>query len=476
MRSTQRPLALLAFLVACAGSAPPPPAKPVATAPPPTATSPPPAPAEPAGPSFSVPVDYKKLANGLRVVVSEDHSAPVVAIGVYYHIGFRLEPKGRTGFAHLFEHMMFQGSTNLGKMEFVKLVQANGGTLNGSTRFDFTNYFELAPANVLETLLWAEADRMRGLAVTEENLTNQKGVVSNEVRVNVLNRPYGGFPWIDMPMLANQNWYNAHNFYGDLAEIEAATLDDVKAFFKSYYSPSNAVVVVVGDVEPAAAQALVEKYFGSIPGQPVPPAPDVSEPRQETERRTSKVDKLAQRPALAVGWHMPPRGTPEAFAMQIIEKILAGGSDSLLYQSLVQKKGLTGSVSSAINELGDAWNYQGPMTMDVWMFHDADKSADQLLAAIDAEVEKLRSAPVDADTLARAIVKLRSNLYDDVAAFAGFGKVDLLASFALFDDDPSKLNRIDAEIRKVTPELVQKVAKEYLRPGNRSVITVEVAK
>jgi predicted Zn-dependent peptidase len=434
-----------------------------------------PAPADTA-PRFTVPIDYHKLGNGLRVVVSPDHAAPVVAVGVYYHVGFRLEPKGRTGFAHLFEHMMFQGSTNLGKLEFVRLVEANGGTVNGSTRFDFTDYIELAPVNVLETLLWAEADRMRGLAVTQENLTNQKGVVSNEVRVNVLNRPYGGFPWIDMPMLANANWSNAHNFYGDLAEIEAATLDEVQAFFKTTYAPANAVVVVVGDVEPAAVRALVEKYFGSIPGAPAPQPADLTEPRQETEKRTTKVDKLAQRPALAVGYHMPPRATPEAHAMQVIWQILAGGSDSLLYQELVQRRGLTGDIDSGINELGNPWNYQGPMTMDVWLFHDADKTTDQIVDAIDGQVEKLRTAPVDADTLARAIVKLRSRLYESVAELAGVGKVDLLASFALFDDDPGGLNRIDEEIRKVTPELVQAVAKEYLRPGNRSVIAVEVTK
>jgi len=185
-----------------------------------------------AGPSsaaeFKVPVEYFKLPNGLRVVLSPDHTSPTICVGVYYRIGFRVEPRDRTGFAHLFEHMMFQGSQNLGKMEFVKLVQQNGGILNGSTRFDFTNYFEVLPANKLETALWAEADRMGGLAVNEDNLKNQQGVVGNEVKVNVMNRPYGGFPWIDMPMAANANWYNAHNFYGDLKDIDAATLTDVQ--------------------------------------------------------------------------------------------------------------------------------------------------------------------------------------------------------------------------------------------------------
>src|SRR5579884_4109512 len=221
----------------------------------------------PAAPSFTVPVVYYKLPNGLRVILSPDHTAPTVAVAVYYRIGFRVEPRDRTGFAHLFEHMMFQGSQNLGKMEFIKLVQKNGGVLNGSTRFDFTNYYEVLPSNKLETALWAEADRMHGLAITEDNLKNQQGVVGNEVKVNVLNRPYGGFPWLDMPQYANSNWYNAHNFYGDLTDINAATLKDVQDFFKTYYAPNNAALAVVGDVDVAQAKGWIQKYFGDI--QPV---------------------------------------------------------------------------------------------------------------------------------------------------------------------------------------------------------------
>src|SRR5437762_8779928 len=228
------------------------------------------APPDAASNSFSVPVVYYKLTNGLRIVLSPDHSAPSATVDVYHRIGFRVEPRGRTRFAHLFEHMMFQGSQNLGKMEMIKLVQHNGGTLNGSTRFDFTNYFEIVPANKLETMLWAEADRMRGLAVNEDNLKNQQGVVGNEVKVNVLNRPYGGFPWLDMPQYANTNWYNAHNFYGDLRDIEAATLTDVQAFFKTYYAPNNAALAIVGDFDVVQARQWVEKYFGGIKASDLP--------------------------------------------------------------------------------------------------------------------------------------------------------------------------------------------------------------
>ena len=227
---------------------------------------------------INVPVTYYKLPNGLRVVLSPDHSSPIAVVAVYYNIGFRIEPRDRTGFAHLFEHLMFQGSKNLGKMEFIKLVQTNGGILNGSTRFDFTNYFAVVPAHKLETLLWAEADRMRGLDITQENLKNQQGVVGNEVKVNVLNQPYGTFPWIDLPMAAFTNWYNSHNFYGDLKDIEAATLEDAKTFFNKYYSPENAVVVVTGDFEEPQAKAWITKYFANIPSQKPDPIPDLSEP------------------------------------------------------------------------------------------------------------------------------------------------------------------------------------------------------
>jgi len=274
---------------------------------------------------FTVPVTYYTLPNGLRVVLSVDHTAPTVVTAIYYRIGFRIEPRDRTGFAHLFEHMMFQGSQNLGKMQFIRLVQQNGGILNGSTRFDFTNYFEVLPANKLETALWAEADRMKGLAITDENLTNQKGVVENEVKVNVLNQPYGGFPWLWMPQYANTNWYNSHNFYGELKDIEAAKLDEVLKFFKTYYAPNNAALVIVGDFEPEEAKGFVEKYFGPIPKSEVPPAPDLTEPRQEKEIKAEQKDPLANRPALAFAYHMPARNTPEYYAMGLLDQIARAG-------------------------------------------------------------------------------------------------------------------------------------------------------
>ncbi len=420
-----------------------------------------------------MPITYYKLPNGLRVILSPDDTAPTVVAAVYYRIGFRVEPKDRTGFAHLFEHMMFQGSQNLGKMEFIRLVQQNGGVLNGSTRFDFTNYFELLPSNKLETALWAEADRMKGLAITDENLKNQQDVVINEVKNAVLNQPYGGFPWLWMPQYANSNWYNSHNFYGELKDIEAATLADVQAFFKTYYAPNNAALAIVGDFDPGEATAMIAKYFAAIAPADLPPPPDLSEPRQEEEKTATRQDPLANRPALAFSYHMPPRNSPEYFAMGLLDQMLVQGDDSLLYQELVKKHGFTGEVAGAINELGNMFDYDGPMLWTTSLFHDATVQPEQILAAVDTVIESLRSKPVEQSLVDRSITKMRSYLYDTLTQFGGFGRADLMACYALFDDDPSRIDSLESEFRKVTPQLVESTAREYLRRTNRTVLLID---
>ncbi len=426
---------------------------------------------------LTVPIEYYKLPNGLKVVLSRDTTTPTAVVAVYYNIGFRNEPRNRTGFAHLFEHLMFQGSQNLGKMEFIRLVEQNGGLLNGSTRFDFTNYFQVVPSNALNTILWGEADRMRGLAIDTGNLKNQQEVVKNEVRVNVLNQPYGGFPWIDLPMRANTNWFNAHNFYGDLADLDAATLEDAAAFFKTFYAPNNAVLVVTGDFDAAEVRPSIEKYFGPIPSAPQPAPPDLTEPKQTAEKRFSQSDSLATRPAIGLAYHVPDRYTPEWYAFGILDQILGQGRDSRFYDNLVRKRGLTGGVDAGINwGLGSMYDYNGPMLWIIQAFHDSDKSADSLIAAFDASIEPLRTKPLGREDLDRALVKLRSSLYSDIEAFAGFGRANLLASFALFDDDPERINRLEAEFAKVTPELLMATAKTYLDPSNRTILTIVPAK
>jgi len=425
---------------------------------------------------INVPIEYYKLANGLKVVLARDSSAPTVTVGVYYQIGMRIEPRDRTGFAHLFEHLMFQGSTNLGKMEFVRLVESNGGVFNGSTRLDFTNYYEIVPAHTLETILWAEADRMRGLAITQDNLTNQQGVVKNEVNDNVLNEPYGGFPWLSMPQLANENWYNAHNFYGDLAHIDAATLEDARAFFDTYYAPNNAALVVAGDFEPAQARAWIEKYFAPLPARAQPPRPDISEPAQLAGKRKSTVDPLAPRPALAIAWHVPERGTADLYAFGLLDQILLQGEDSALWQKLVQERGYAGGVGGGINLLGNMFNYDGPMLWTVYLVHDPAVAPDTILADVDAEIARLKDASPTPAELDRALTKIRADLYDLAGASDHFGLVDLLASFALFDDDPALVNRIESQFRAITPGMISDVARRYLQDSQRSVLIVEPGK
>jgi zinc protease len=423
---------------------------------------------------FSVPVTYYTLPNGLRVVLSPDHTAPTVVTAVYYRIGFRVEPKDRTGFAHLFEHMMFQGSRNLGKMEFIRLVQQNGGVLNGSTRFDFTNYFELLPANKLETALWAEADRMKGLAITDENLKNQQGVVGNEVKVNVLNRPYGGFPWLWIPQYANTNWYNAHNFYGELKDIEAARLEEVQKFFKIYYAPSKAALAIVGDFDVEGAKTLVARYFGPIPKSDVPALPDLAEPVQNKEITATRTDSLANRPAIAFAYHTPPRNTPDYYAMGLLDQMLIQGDDSLLFEELVKKRGYTGQISGGINvDLGDMFDYDGPMLWTTYLIHDANIKADQIMAAVDTVIDGLQTTTVEQKVLDRNLTKMRSYIYDSITQFGGFGRANMLACFALFDNDPSKINQLEASFRSVTPELIRQVAERYLRKTNRTVLVLK---
>ena len=423
---------------------------------------------------FAVDVEYHKLDNGLKVVLSEDHTVPTTTIGVYYGIGFRIEPRDRTGFAHLFEHMMFQGSENLGKGEFIALVNSNGGVLNGSTRFDFTNYFEVVPSNKTETFIWAEADRMRGLSIDQDNLTNQQGVVKNEVKVNVLNQPYGGFPWLDLPQFANENWFNAHNFYGDLEDLDAATLEDVQQFFKDFYAPNNAVLVVAGDIDPEETLAWAQAYFGDIPASDNLSFPDISEPRQEAEKRKSKTDPLAPRPALAWAYHVPERGTPEWYSMIVINLMLMSGDDSRLHQKLVQEKGYAGNVSGGVNwPLDNAFNYNGPMLWSGFLIHDAAHDPDTILSDLDAVIADLQTNTVSQEEFDRAMTKLRSGIYNAFGDGNRIGLVDALATFALFDDNPDRVNTLESEFDVVTPKLIQKTAQEFLRKTNRSIITLE---
>jgi predicted Zn-dependent peptidase len=417
---------------------------------------------------LNIPVVYYKLPNGLKVVISEDHIAPVVTVAVYYNVGFRLEPKGRTGFAHLFEHMMFQGSANVKKFEHAKFVEANGGSLNGHTDFDYTNYYQTLPSNRVEMGLWLESDRMRSLDISEENLKNQQAVVSEEVRVNVLNQPYQLFEWISLWENAFTNWNNAHNGYGELAEINAATIEDVRSFFKTYYAPNNAVLTVVGDVDVNEVKKMVEKHFAGLPAQPMPARVDLTEPPQTKEKRVSQTDKLANLPALATGYHLPPQNSRDFPAMALLVRIIQAGESSRWYQRLVKEKALALDLSGGLNYFGNEFDYTGPMIMTTRITYKPGHTGDELIREMDAVVADLVAKGITDKELADAKVSYRSNFYSQVEG--SMGKAHLLSALALFRDDPQSINSLLTPFENVTAAQVKNVAAKYLVATNRTVI------
>jgi zinc protease len=416
-------------------------------------------------------MEYATLSNGLKVVIVPDASAPVVTVGVYYKIGFRLEPQGRSGFAHLFEHMMFQGSANAAKMQHIKLINSSGGLLNGSTHYDVTNYYEAMPSNALERVLWLEADRMRALKVDDENLRNQRDVVKEEVRVNVMNQPYGGFPWLDLPPVAFRNWANAHNFYGDFADLDAADLADVQAFFKTYYVPNNAVLLVLGDVKADEGVALAQKYFGDIPAGVPPPFADPLEPEQKEERRGHVEEKFGTLPAMAIGYTVPERRTTDWCAMALLDQALHGGRAGRMYRDLVLEKQIAVEADGGID---DIFGYNGPTQMVTRILHKPEYSAEKTLAAFDAVIHEIQNNGISEDELDQLKVKWRSDYFSTLEGGRGgmprYGLMHLLACFTLFDNEPKLVNTILDGFLAVKREDIQAAAKKYLRPANRAVV------
>jgi zinc protease len=421
---------------------------------------------------LQIPIVSETLKNNLRVVIAPDATAPVVTVGVYYKIGFRLEPEGRSGFAHLFEHMMFQGSENAPKMQHIKLINSSGGVLNGSTMYDVTNYYEAVPSNALERVLWLEADRMRALKVDEENLINQRDVVKEEVRVNVLNQPYGGFPWLDMPPVAFRNWANAHNFYGDFADLDAASLADVHKFFRTYYVPNNAVLLLLGDVNPQEGLALAEKYFASIPAGAAPPFADPTEPPQTEERRGYVEEKFGTLPAMAIGYVLPKRRTPDWYAMILLDQALHGGRAGRIHRELVLEKQIAVEADGGVD---DAFGYNGPSQMTTRILYKPEYSADQTVAAFDTVLNEVREKGITQEELDQLKVKWRSDYYSTLEGGRGgymprYGLMHLLACFTLFDNEPQLVNTIIDGFLAVKREEIQSVARKHLRPENRAMV------
>jgi predicted Zn-dependent peptidase len=419
------------------------------------------------GDRWTLPVQTKTLANGLTVVVSEDHSSPTVGVSVVYHVGMRLEPRNRTGFAHLFEHLMFEGTPNAPEGVFDKVITGGGGRNNGSTRPDYTNYIETAPVSALESILWLEADRMKTLDFKPETLKNQQDVVKEEIRVNVKNQPYGGFMWIDISQHAFQKWENNHDGYGSFQDLEGATLEDVRNFHRDYYGPNNAVLGIAGDVTPEQAFALAEKYFGGIARRPTPKGSDHTEGLNTAEKRVEQSDPLAQVPAIAAAWKMPDRGSKDQAPMAVLGDLLANGDASRFYQGLVKGREIALNVEPLYG-LTSPWEYDGPTLFTIFALYKPNGSADALLKAMDEEIAKVANEGVDEATLKRVKTRMLADWYDGLEGF--LDRADTLAKMQTLWGDAKVVNQIPGWIDAVTAADVQRVAKTYLTAANRTVI------
>jgi zinc protease len=436
------------------------------------AINPPPAADTDALAAPTLPVVRVTLDNGLRVVLAPDPSVPVVAVAVTYDVGIRSEPEGRTGFAHLFEHLMFQGSEHVGKAEHFSFIQAAGGTLNGTTRLDYTNYYETLPARTLELALFLEADRMRSVRLTQENLENQVAVVEEEVRVNVLNRPYGGFPWLLLPPVLFETFPNAHNGYGDFRDLEAATLEDAQEFFERYYAPANAVLSIAGALDVDTALVLVEQHFGAIEGRAVPGRPSFAEPLPATARRSVHVDPLAPQPALAVGYRLPDplEALDEFLPFVLLTEVLAEGDASRLQQRLVQRDRLVTDLGASIGVMGGVLDARDPTPLIVQARHPATTEVDGVLAALDQELQRLAGDGFEEGELARVKARWAGRYLrrlDHVMS-----RVQTLGALELQRGRPDLLSLLPALIGEIDEERVRRAA-ATLHPDHRAVLELQ---
>jgi predicted Zn-dependent peptidase len=408
-------------------------------------------------------VDFKetKLANGLRVITVEDHSAPVIAINVTYNVGSRNERKGRTGFAHLFEHMMFKGSENVGSGEHFTLVFNNGGTMNGTTNEDRTNYFEALPANQLDLAIFLEADRMRSLAITKENLDNQRNAVQEERRLGVDNVPYGKTGEVQQELLYD-NFAYKHTVIGSMEDLNAASVEDVADFFKTYYAPNNAVLVLVGDFKTEDALARIRKNFESIPRQPDPAPVDMTEPEQTAERRATVEDSLARLPQVDIAFKTVPGNTPDFYALQVLSSALQNGQSSRLYQKLVKEKEM------ATNVGGFADEKRGTGALYISATYKPNMKAADVEAAIYDEIERIKREGIADWEVQKAKNATRRNFINNL--LSSLSRANTIGQYAVYYNDPNLINTRLDKVNAVTKEDVMRVANKYLKQTNRTVV------
>jgi zinc protease len=403
------------------------------------------------------------LPNGLRVVLSPDRVMPVVSIAVYYDVGSRNEREGRTGFAHLFEHMMFQGSENVPKAAHFQYIFNAGGTMNGTTSTERTNYFETLPSNYLPLALWLESDRMRSLKVTQENLDNQRNAVQEEKRLRYDNQPYVN-AFLRMNELIFINPANAHSTIGSMEDLDAATIDDIREFFRIYYAPNNAVLSIVGDFDNNEARALVEKYFTTIPAQPVPPSVDVSEPENVAIRNEQFADPLAPAPAFVLGWKVPARRTKDFYALSLAGTLLFEGDSSRLYQKLVKGDESVISIEGGLDER------RGPSAFYIFALPKPGQHPDAIREQIFREIDLIATdGPTDDE-----MEKLRNSLSNDAVRGrqSTMYRAQRLAEFALYDSDPRLIDSELDHYLSITASDIKNAVARHVNVDNRVVLDI----
>jgi predicted Zn-dependent peptidase len=415
---------------------------------------------------MQIPTDTFRLPNGLFVTLSEDHTAPLVAVNLWYHVGSANERQGRTGFAHLFEHMLFQGSENVGANEHFELVQRAGGTLNGSTWLDRTNYFETVPSNQLALVLWLEADRMGRLlpAMTQQKLDTQRDVVMNERRWSVDNQPYGSW-WERLPALAFPPEHPFHHsLIGSMEDLAAASLEDVARFFATFYTPDNAVLSLAGDFDPAEARAMIELYFGAIPmGGGVPPLPPMDlPPTFGTPRREVVPDDVAL-PRLFLAFRSPVFGSEDYYAASVAGAILGMRKGSRLHRALVRERQVAAEANAFTYDLA-----KGSDLLVVDVVARPEVSAERLEAEVAVEIDRLREGGVTPEEVERAVALIETDFVASVQSASE--RADQLSRFATYFDDPSLVNAQVGKYRLVTAGDVDAFARERLGPDNRATL------
>ncbi len=418
-----------------------------------------------------IPIEKYTLSNGMRVILSRDNAVPVITLYMIYDVGARVEERGRTGFAHLFEHMMFEGSANVPKGMHFKLVESNGGTLNGSTRPDYTDYFEVLPSNKLAVGLWLESDRMRSLAITHENLENQKEAVKQERRLSFDNRPYATAIVDHWPQLAFENWQNAHSLIGSFEDLNASSVEDVARFFKTYYAPDNAVMVIAGDIQIPETKKLIEQYFGDIPSQPKPARPDLAEPAHVTPRKQVYHDAHARVPGVIVGYPAPVRRSRDYYALGMLDVLLTGGPSARFELNLV--KGAE-SVIQYQAEIGwpfaSSSDYKDPGDYAMFLLFKPNFTPQQIVEQAQEEIAKIQTEGVDGKELGRARTFLRSERITSLQST--LHRAQLLGRYEILDGKAELINTDLENFLAVTPADIQSVAGEYLTPERRTVMEI----